>query len=114
MLTTAVGPFLTKQMHEVLDLMLPWGLSDALYHALDVIANHIPPLLRVIQGEPGLARLALATLNTCREAARHAVDDLDRSAVPAIRRTTVHTESARREPRRHGASGRSTCQAVNR
>jgi FKBP12-rapamycin complex-associated protein len=33
-----------------LDLMFPWGLSDALYHALQVIASHIPPLLRSIQG----------------------------------------------------------------
>ena len=50
MLTVAVGPMLTKQMHEVLDLMFPWGLSDALYQALEQIANHIPPLLRTIQG----------------------------------------------------------------
>lgn len=50
MLTTAVGPMLTRQMHEILDLMFPWGLSDALYHALEVISGHIPPLLRTIQG----------------------------------------------------------------
>ncbi|KAL7421428.1 phosphatidylinositol kinase-related protein kinase tor1 [Cryptotrichosporon argae] len=49
MLTTAVGPMLTRQMHETLDLMFPWGLSDALWHALEVIASHIPPLLRTIQ-----------------------------------------------------------------
>ncbi|WOO83672.1 Serine/threonine-protein kinase tor2 [Vanrija pseudolonga] len=49
MLTTAVGPMLTRQMHEILDLMFPWGLSDALYHALEVISGHIPPLLRTIQ-----------------------------------------------------------------
>lgn len=49
MLTTAVGPMLTRQMHEILDLMFPWGLSAALYHALEVIAGHIPPLLRTIQ-----------------------------------------------------------------
>lgn len=51
MLTTSVGPMLTRQMHEVLDLMFPWGLSDALYNALQVVASHIPPLLRTIQGE---------------------------------------------------------------
>ena len=51
MLTTSVGPMLTRQMHEVLDLMFPWGLSEALYHALQVIASHIPPLLRAIQGK---------------------------------------------------------------
>ncbi|WVQ81658.1 hypothetical protein IAT38_003783 [Cryptococcus sp. DSM 104549] len=49
MLATSVGPMLTRQMHEVLDLMLPWGLSDALYHALEAFAAHIPPLLRTIQ-----------------------------------------------------------------
>lgn len=51
MLTTAVGPYLTRQMHDVLELMLPWGLSDPLYHALEVISTQIPPLLRTIQGE---------------------------------------------------------------
>ena len=51
MLTTSVGPMLTRQMHEVLDLMFPWGLSEALWNALQVIASHIPPLLRSIQGE---------------------------------------------------------------
>ncbi|ORY29148.1 armadillo-type protein [Naematelia encephala] len=49
MLTSAVGPMLTRQMHEVLDLMFPWGLSDSLYKALRTIAEHIPPLLRTIQ-----------------------------------------------------------------
>jgi FKBP12-rapamycin complex-associated protein len=29
--------------------MFPWGLSEALYHALEMIASHIPPLLRSIQ-----------------------------------------------------------------
>lgn len=38
-------------MHEVLDLMFPWGLSEALFHALEVIGAHIPPLLKIIQGE---------------------------------------------------------------
>ena len=51
MLTSSVGPMLNRQMHEVLDLMFPWGLSEALFHALDVIGDHIPPLLKVIQGE---------------------------------------------------------------
>ena len=51
MLTKAVGPMLTRQMHEVLDLMFPWGMSEALYNALQVIAEDIPPLLRTIQGE---------------------------------------------------------------
>lgn len=51
MLTSSVGPMLNRQMHEVLDLMFPWGLSEALFHALEVIGAHIPPLLKIIQGE---------------------------------------------------------------
>ena len=51
MLTKAVGPMLTRQMHEVLDLMFPWGMSEPLYNALQVIAEDIPPLLRTVQGE---------------------------------------------------------------
>ncbi|RXK37153.1 atypical/PIKK/FRAP protein kinase [Tremella mesenterica] len=49
MLTIALGPMLTRQMHDVLDLMFTFGLSDALFNALDVIAKHIPPLLRTVQ-----------------------------------------------------------------
>ncbi|WVQ75374.1 hypothetical protein IAR50_004994 [Cryptococcus sp. DSM 104548] len=49
MCATSVGPMLTRQMHEVLDLMLPWGLSEPLCNVLDSFASHIPPLLRTIQ-----------------------------------------------------------------
>lgn len=49
MLTTAVGPMLTKQMHDVLALMFPWGLTEALYHSLEAISSNIPSLLRNIQ-----------------------------------------------------------------
>jgi FKBP12-rapamycin complex-associated protein len=31
--------------------MFPWGISEALFHALVVIASHIPPLLPTIQSE---------------------------------------------------------------
>lgn len=40
---------LTRQMHDVLDLMFLCGLSDPLYSSLKDIADHIPPLLRTIQ-----------------------------------------------------------------
>jgi hypothetical protein len=51
MLATALGPNLTRHMHEVLDLMFQWGLTEPLRQALVAIARHIPPLLRSIQGE---------------------------------------------------------------
>lgn len=51
MLATALGPNLTRHMHEVLDLMFQWGLTEPLRQALVVIARHIPPLLRSIQGQ---------------------------------------------------------------
>ena len=51
MLATAVGQALTKHMHELLDLMFAYGLSEALVGALVDLATHIPPLLPTIQGE---------------------------------------------------------------
>jgi FKBP12-rapamycin complex-associated protein len=50
MLATAVGPNLTKLLHDQLDLMFACGLSEPLRQALVAIARHIPPLLRTIQG----------------------------------------------------------------
>ncbi|THH04859.1 hypothetical protein EW145_g5218 [Phellinidium pouzarii] len=49
MLAMAVGPNLTKLLHDQLDLMFACGLSEPLRQALVAIARHIPPLLRVIQ-----------------------------------------------------------------
>ena len=40
---------LSRQMHDVLDLMFLCGLSDPLYSSLKDIADHIPPLLRTVQ-----------------------------------------------------------------
>ena len=51
MLATAVGPNLTKILHDQLDLMFACGLSDHLCQALIAVAQHIPPLLRTVQGE---------------------------------------------------------------
>jgi FKBP12-rapamycin complex-associated protein len=50
MLASAVGPNLTKLLHDQFDLMFACGLSDPLRQALVAIASHIPPLLKTIQG----------------------------------------------------------------
>jgi FKBP12-rapamycin complex-associated protein len=50
MLASAVGPNLTKLLHDQLDLMFACGLSEPLRQALIAIARHIPPLLKTIQG----------------------------------------------------------------
>lgn len=50
MLAAAVGPNLTKLLHDQLDLMLACGLSESLRQALTAIARYIPPLLKTIQG----------------------------------------------------------------
>ncbi|KAI0091642.1 phosphatidylinositol 3-kinase [Irpex rosettiformis] len=49
MLASAVGPNLTKLLHDQLKLMFDCELSEPLHHALVAIAKHIPPLLRTIQ-----------------------------------------------------------------
>jgi len=51
MLAAAVGPNLTKLLHDQLDLMFACGLSAPLHHALIEIAKNIPPLLKTIQGK---------------------------------------------------------------
>ncbi|KAF8817420.1 phosphatidylinositol 3-kinase [Phlegmacium glaucopus] len=48
-LAAAVGPNLTKLLHDQLDLMLACGLSGPLVSALTAIAKHIPPLLKTLQ-----------------------------------------------------------------
>ncbi len=50
-LATAVGPHLTKYMHELLDLMFACGLSMHLVQALERLVISVPPLLRNVQGE---------------------------------------------------------------
>ncbi|KAI0078720.1 phosphatidylinositol 3-kinase [Panus rudis PR-1116 ss-1] len=49
MLASAVGPNLTKLLHDQLDLMFACGLSEPLHQALVHISRHIPPLLKTIQ-----------------------------------------------------------------
>jgi FKBP12-rapamycin complex-associated protein len=50
MLASAVGPNLTKLLHDQLDLFFACGLSEPLRQALMAIARNIPPLLKTIQG----------------------------------------------------------------
>lgn len=50
MLASAVGPNLTKHLHDQLDLMFACGLSEPLHQALVAISANIPPLLKTIQG----------------------------------------------------------------
>ncbi|TRM60259.1 armadillo-type protein [Schizophyllum amplum] len=49
MLASAVGPNLTKLLHDQLDLIFACGLSEPLRQALVAIAKCIPPLLKTIQ-----------------------------------------------------------------
>lgn len=61
MLATAVGSALTKHMHELLDLMFAYGLSESLVMALQDLATNIPPLLPTIQG----MRIPFALIHFC-------------------------------------------------
>ncbi|KAF8309257.1 phosphatidylinositol 3-kinase [Clavulina sp. PMI_390] len=49
MLAAAVGSNLTKLLHDVLDLMFAYGLSEHLRTCLGHITVHIPPLLGAVQ-----------------------------------------------------------------
>ncbi|EIW79336.1 atypical PIKK FRAP protein kinase [Coniophora puteana RWD-64-598 SS2] len=49
MLASAVGPNLTKYLHDQLDLFFAGGLNEPLRQALTAIARNIPPLLKTIQ-----------------------------------------------------------------
>jgi FKBP12-rapamycin complex-associated protein len=51
MLAEAVGPSLTKLLHDQLDLMFAGGLTESLRQALTSIEEHIKPLRRTVQGE---------------------------------------------------------------
>lgn len=51
MLAIAVGQALTKHMHELLELMFAYGLSEPLVRALTDLATNVTPLLPTIQGE---------------------------------------------------------------
>jgi FKBP12-rapamycin complex-associated protein len=48
-LSIAVGPALTKHMHDTLDFMFQGGISSALIQALFDLSKHIPPLANSIR-----------------------------------------------------------------
>lgn len=50
MLAIAVGPALTKYMHDLLELMFFSGLNEHLRLALNDLVIYLPPLLPSIQG----------------------------------------------------------------
>ena len=51
MLARAVGPALTKYMHDLLSQIFQTGLSESLHQALVDLSVYIPPLLPTIQGK---------------------------------------------------------------
>jgi FKBP12-rapamycin complex-associated protein len=50
MLAQAVGPSLTKMLHDLMDLMFAGGLNEPLRQALVAIEEYIKPLRRTVQG----------------------------------------------------------------
>jgi serine/threonine-protein kinase mTOR len=50
MLASAVGPSLTKLLHDQLGIMFDCGLSESLRQALVAIAQHVEPLQKAVQG----------------------------------------------------------------
>ena len=84
MLASAVGPNLTKLLHDQLDLMFAYGLSESLREALVAIARHIPPLLKTIQGEfccMYIRRIILTQLRPFRAPPYYLVQHSQRSVV---------------------------------
>jgi FKBP12-rapamycin complex-associated protein len=75
MLAAAVGPNLTKLLHDQLDLMFACGLSEPLHHALIEIAKNIPPLLKTIQGNFPYLVAAVILILFIRSSPGYAVDD---------------------------------------
>ena len=66
MLASAVGPNLTKLLHDQLDLIFACGLSEPLRNALVAIAKHIPPLLKTIQGKASTNDQSMPFSSKCR------------------------------------------------
>lgn len=50
-MVVAVGPAMTKFMHEILDVMFQFGLSDSLCVAAMDLSVNIPPLHFTIQSK---------------------------------------------------------------
>jgi hypothetical protein len=83
MLAAAVGPNLTKLLHDQLDLMFACGLSAPLHHALIEIAKNIPPLLKTIQGKSACFLVFGDLISSTRSPLGHVVDDPQRQTVQA-------------------------------
>ncbi|KAJ3878338.1 phosphatidylinositol 3-kinase [Lentinula edodes] len=84
MLAEAVGPNLTKLLHDQLDLMFACGLSESLVQALTYIARDIPPLLRTIQDR--LLEILCVILSGQPYKPLGAPPSLGRTEVPVINR----------------------------
>ncbi|KNC98625.1 uncharacterized protein SPPG_06307 [Spizellomyces punctatus DAOM BR117] len=67
MLAQAVGPALTKYMHDLLEQMFSGGLSEPLRQALVDLSVYIPPLLSIIQER----LLNLLSMILCGQPYRH-------------------------------------------
>ncbi|KAJ3037894.1 phosphatidylinositol kinase- protein kinase tor1 [Rhizophlyctis rosea] len=80
MLAVAVGPALTKYMHELLDQMFSAGLTEPLRQALVDLSAHILPLLPAIQ-ERLLNQLSIIL---CGQAYRHPGAPQPRSNTPLV------------------------------
>lgn len=94
MLAAAVGPNLTKLLHDQLDLMFAYGLSEPLRQALVAIATHIPPLLKTIQGTHNRAISNLCSVHNkagTRPTLGYAVIHPQRTALSATWRATFVT-----------------------
>jgi hypothetical protein len=87
MLARAVGPNLTKLLHDQLDLMMACGLSEPLVNALEEISAAIPPLLKTIQGMYYLiGTFWYPNLCQFRPFTGFIVPASERSAIQAVRR----------------------------
>jgi FKBP12-rapamycin complex-associated protein len=89
MLASAVGPNLTKLLHDQLDLMFACGLSEPLRQALVAIARQIPPLLKTIQGNQYHV-FQVTMLKSSRSPAGPPVRNFERAAIQAPWCAVVH------------------------
>lgn len=86
MLAEAVGPNLTKLLHDQLDLMFACGLSEPLVQALTFIARDIGPLLKTIQGDSDIVQFCwTGPTDQCRSTSRIALRDSERSVIQTSR-----------------------------
>jgi hypothetical protein len=94
MLAAAVGPNLTKLLHDQLDLMMSCGLSDPLKNSLVIIAKYIPPLLKTMQGALKSSNLMkwVCSYNLFRSTVGSSLSGSERAAVSTPRSASVSWE----------------------